>query len=65
MHFLITASDIILHRVGEVCVRVELVDGDVTCRCVQELREAVYDGRAGVLDGRRLHYVELGFRLPT
>ena len=56
-------SAVVLHRVGEVLDRLELIAGDIAGGGVEQRRDAVDDRGAGVLDGRGLHNVELRLRL--
>ena len=58
-----SGSAVVLHRVGEVFDRLELVAGDVSGRSAEQGRDAVDDRGAGVLDGRGLHDMELGLGL--
>ena len=53
-------SAVVFHGIGEVLHRLQLVAGDVPGGGMEQGRDAVDDGGAGVLDGGGFHHVELG-----
>ena len=55
----------ILHRIGRIAVRPQLIAGHIACGSCKETEYPVYDGSAGVLYGSGLDNVELGIGLAA
>ena len=56
---------VILHRIGQIAVRPQLIAGHIACGSCKKARNPVYDGSAGMLYGSGLDNVELGIGLAA